>query len=255
VVDISVNGGPSVPVLVDTGSTGLVIPLKDIGGIPGLLRLGLPTGFGTGAYSGGLTYFYATFDTTVNFGNGVVTGPTPVDVVIGAFPTTFGSFAAGDGAAGILGIGVNAGGPGPSSPVIALPGTLSQGVLINEQQGYLQFGPNPLPAATSTLGAPVSALEVSINGGQRVSVPGSYIDSGGVYGTIPSSVVGSVPPGTTITVYNNSGQELYSYTTNATDSPTVTSGSSMNTGNIPFSLNPVYISYSPTGFGTTIIDS
>ena len=48
VVDVSINGGPSVPVLVDTGSTGLVIPLRDIG----LYKLGLPTGIGTGAYSG-----------------------------------------------------------------------------------------------------------------------------------------------------------------------------------------------------------
>ena len=49
---ISVNGGPSVPVLVDTGSTGLVIPLRDVG----LFNLGLPTGVGMGAYSGGLQY-------------------------------------------------------------------------------------------------------------------------------------------------------------------------------------------------------
>jgi hypothetical protein len=255
VVDISVNGGPSVPVLVDTGSTGLVIPLKDVGGIPGLLRLGLPTGFGTGAYSGGLTYFYATFDTTVNFGNGMVTGPTPVDVVIGAFPTTFGSFAAGDGAAGILGIGVNAGGPGPSSPLTGLPSNFNQGVLINEPHGYLQFAnTNPLPPATSTLGAPVSNLYVKVGTGPITNVPFSYIDSGGVNGTIPSSVAGSVPPGTQITVYNSAQQPLYTYTTTATDSPTVTSGSSMNTGNMPFLLNPVYISYSPTGYGTTIFD-
>src|SRR5208283_2358329 len=121
VVDISVNGGPSVPVLVDTGSTGLVIPLRDIG----LFKLGLPTGFGTGAYSGGLTYFYATFDTTVNIG-GMVSS-TPVDVVLFGLPTSFGSFANGNGAAGIMRIGVNAGGPGPSSPVTGLAGNLSDG--------------------------------------------------------------------------------------------------------------------------------
>ncbi len=256
VTNISVNGGPSVPVLVDTGSTGLVIPLRDIGGITRLLHLGLPTGVGTGAYSGGLEYVYVTFDTTVNFGNGIVTAPTPVDVVIASFPETFSSFVAPDGAAGVLGIGVNAGGPGPSSPVTALPGNFNQGVLINEQQGYLQFGPNPLPpTATSTTGAPVSNLEVSINGGQPVSVPGSFIDSGGVYGTIPSSAVGntgSLPVGTEITVYNSDGQQLYSYTTTATNSPTVTSGGGMNTGFEPFSQYPVYISYSPSGVGTTI---
>ncbi|MGO9157915.1 PecA family PE domain-processing aspartic protease [Mycobacterium sp.] len=252
VVDISVNGGPSVPVLVDTGSTGLVIPLRDIG----LFNLGLPTGFGTGAYSGGLTYFYATFDTTVNFGNGIVSS-TPVDVVLLGLPTSFGSFANGNGAAGIMGIGVNAGGPGPSSPVTGLPSTLNQGVLINEPQGYLQFGPNPIippPGAGSVTGAPVGDLQVSVGGAPQVDVPGSYIDSGGVYGTLPTSV-GSLPPGTLIKVYSG-GTELYQYTTTATNTPTVTttSGDSMNTGFEPFSQGPVYISYSPNGTGTTVFD-
>jgi hypothetical protein len=251
-VDISVNGGPSVPVLVDTGSTGLVIPLRDIG----LLHLGLPTGAGMSAYSGGLNYYYLTFDTTVNFGNGIVSS-TPVDVVIFSFPTTFGSFAGGDGAAGIMGIGVNAGGPGPSSPVTGLPSSLNQGVLINAQQGYLQFAnTNPLPAVSSTTGAPVSDLLVQIGNGPKNSVPASFIDSGGVNGTIPSSVVGGIAPeGTQITVYNGAGQELYSYTTTAANTPTVVSGDSMNTGFEPFSQGPVYISYSPSGTGTTYFDS
>ncbi|MGA9360115.1 MAG: PecA family PE domain-processing aspartic protease [Mycobacterium sp.] len=252
VVDVSIGGGPSVPVLVDTGSTGLVIPLRDVG----LFHLGLPTGVGTGAYSGGLTYFYVTFDTTVNFGNGIVSS-TPVDVVVLGFPTPFGNFASGNGAAGIMGIGVNAGGPGPSSPVSGLPSTMDQGVLINEPQGYLQFAnTNPLPAYTSTDGAPASFLKVSIDGGTPQNVPGSFIDSGGVYGTIPSSVTGSLPAGTAITVYNNAGTELYQYTTTATNSPTVTStsGDSMNTGFEPFAQGPVYTSYSPSGVGTTVFD-
>ncbi len=207
VVDVSVNGGPSVPVAVDTGSTGLVIPLREIG----LYNLGLPTGIGTGAYGGGLTYYYFTFDTTVNFGNGVVSS-TPVDVVFFGFPESFRLFAGGDGAAGIMGIGVNAGGPGPTSPVTGLPGNLSQGVLINQPQGYLQFGPNPLPAVTSTSGAPVSDLYVQINGGQFHGVPGTFIDSRGVYGSIPSGLVGggySVPAGTHITVDNSDGHLLF----------------------------------------------
>ena len=257
VVDISVNGGPSVPVLVDTGSTGLVIPLRDIG----LFKLGLPTGVGTAAYSGGLTYFYVTFDTTVNFGNGIVSS-TPVDVVVLSVPTPFGNFASGNGAAGIMGIGVNAGGPGPSSPVSGLPSTINQGVLINEQQGYLQFAnTNPLPAVTSTSGAPVSDLLVSVNNGALQSVPGSFIDSGGVYGTIPLNSAGpgggTLPAGTTITVYNSDGTELYTYTTTTTNSPTLTSinsGQPMNTGFEPYWQGPVYISYSPSGTGTTYFD-
>jgi PE family len=256
-VDVSINGGPSVPVLVDTGSTGLVIPLRDIG----LFHLGLPTGVGTGAYSGGLTYFYVTFDTTVGFGNGIVAS-TPVDIVVLGFPTPFGNFASSNGAAGIMGIGVNAGGPGPSSPVSGLPSTINHGVLINEPQGYLQFAnTNPLPAVTSVSGAPVSDLAVSVNNGAPLNVPGSFIDSGGVHGTIPSNnPVGgntTVPAGTTITVYTSDGTELYTYTTTTTNSPTATSinsGQSMNTGFEPFAQGPVYISYSPTGVGTTVFD-
>ncbi len=253
-VDISVNGGPSVPVVVDTGSTGLVIPLREIG----LHNLGLPTGIGTGAYGGGLTYYYLTFDTTVNFGNGIVSS-TPVDVVFFSFPYSLRLFAGADGAAGIMGIGVNAGGPGPASPVTGLPGNLSQGVLLNEPQGYLQFGPNPLPAVTSTPGAPVSDLFVQVNGGQLHSVPGTFIDSGGVYGSIPANLVGggySVPTGTEITVYNGDGQELYSYTTTATNQPSVTffSTDPMNTGFEPYSQGPVYVDYSPGGTGTIVFD-
>ncbi len=257
VVDISVNGGPSVPVIVDTGSAGLVIPLREIG----LYNLGLPTGFGAGRYSGGLTYYYLTFDTTVNFGNGIVSS-TPVDVVLFGFPESFSSFASGDGAVGIMGIGVNAVGPGPTSPVTGLPGSLSTGVLINEPRGYLQFGPNPLPAVNSVSGAPNSDLYVSIDGGSLQSIPGTCIDSGGVYGTIPSNLVGGgygVPPGTEITVYNSDQQELYSYTTTATNAPSVTFSSPLysepvNTGFEPYWQGPVYIDYSPSGTGTTVFD-
>jgi hypothetical protein len=255
---ISVNGGPGVPVLVDTGSSGLVTPLKDVGGLPGLLKLGLPVGVGNGAYSGGLTYFYLKFDATLNFGNGIVTGATPVDVVVASFPGSFSNFVSPDGATGILGIGANASGPNTISPLTALPGNLNHGVLINEQGGYLQFGNNPLPAGPSTLGAPVSSLKVSVNGGTPQDVPGAFIDSGGVYGTIPTSVVGnigSVPAGTDIKVYNTNNQLLYEYTTNATNGPTVVTDGSMNSGYAPFAFNPVYISYSPSGVGTTVFDN
>lgn len=254
VLDVSINGGPSVPVVADTGSAGLVIPIRQIG----LYNLGLPTGFGSGHYSGGLGYYYLTFDTTVNFGNGIVSS-TPVDVVFLGFPEAFRLFAGADGAAGIMGIGVNAIGPGPTSPVTGLPDNLNQGVLINEQQGYLQFGPNPLPAVTSTSGAPISDLYVQVNGGQLHSVAGTFIDSGGVLGSLPSALIGggtNVPPGTTITVYNSDHQELYSYTTTKANSPSVTFDTpySMNTGFEPFRQGPVYIDYSPNGLGTTVFD-
>ncbi|MGA8252678.1 MAG: hypothetical protein WB989_19180, partial [Mycobacterium sp.] len=48
--------------------------------------------------------------------------------------------------------------------------------------------------------------------------------------------------------------ELYTYKTTATNTPAVVSGTSMNTGFEPFFQGPVYISYSPSGTGTTVFD-
>ena len=141
-VYISVNGGPQMPVLVDTGSAGLVVPIQDIG----LQQLGLPRGFGISGYSGGLTYIYATFHTSVNFGNGIVTPPTDVNVVLLSFPQTLQGYFSTAGVQGVLGVGPNATGPGPSIPNTTLPDGMGQGVLIDEPHNQLTFGPNPLGA-------------------------------------------------------------------------------------------------------------
>jgi hypothetical protein len=144
--------------------------------------------------------------------------------------------------------------------IAALPGTLDQGALINESQGMLEFGPNPLAGGVSVAGAPTTSLDVAVNNGPLVPVS-VFIDSGGVDGSIPSSVLdtgqtsGIVPAGTTISVYTSNGQTLlYSYTTTGTDGPSVTTGNGMNTGYIPFEEGPVYIGESPPGFGTTTFD-
>ena len=109
VIDISVNGGPTEPVLVDTGSDGLVIGLRDIG----LRHLGWPTGFGMSGYSGGLTYIYATFNTTVKFGNGIVTGPTSVDVRHPVISGIFHPLCGFRRCSRCLGYRAERGGPGP----------------------------------------------------------------------------------------------------------------------------------------------
>ena len=206
-VNISVNGGPSVPVLVDTGSRGLVVLPEDVGGTTGIQAMGLPTGFGIGSYSDGLTYLYATYHTTVNFGNGIVTAPTKVDVVLWS-NESFGGYFGAAGAHGVLGIGPNALGPGPSNVTTSLPGDLSQGLLMNESQHVLQFGPNPLPSHVTVIGAPITILDVQVNNGPKVPVI-AVIDSGGVTGTIPSYAIGNsqtsghLPAGTTISVYTS----------------------------------------------------
>jgi VCBS repeat-containing protein len=256
VIDISVNGGPTVPVLVDTGSAGLVIGAPYVG----QQNLGAATGSGVSGYSGGLTYSYNTYTATVNFGNGIVTAPTSVDVVSAASQQAFANYFAGAGVVGVLGIGPNSGGPGPSIVIAALPGELGDGVLIDEDQGVFEFGPNPLPTRTSIAGAPYASLEVKVGNGPLQPVT-AVIDSGGVYGTIPSSVIGgsqlsgNLPAGTVISVYTGDGQTLlYSYTTTGTNTPTVTSENVMDTGYVPFAQGPVYISYRDSSSGTTIFD-
>ncbi len=257
-VDLSVNGGPQVEALVDTGSNGLVIPWYDLG----LETLNFfPVGEGIGAYTGGLDYFYLTYDMPVDFGNVVSTAATPVDVELFSFPTSFESYFSGDGAQAILGIGPNAVGPGSGVVTTALPAGENQGILINESipgHPVLEFGPNPDVSPGPTVGgAPDANLDVSVTlpGGQPITedVP-SLIDSGGVYGTIPSSLVGgdtSVPDGTLITVSTTQGQELYSYVVNG-NAPTVTTGDTFNTGSEPFLQGPIYIG--TAGSGSTVFD-
>ena len=158
-----------------------------------------------------------------------------------------------------MGIGPDNGFPGTGTVIAALPGTLDQGALINESQHVVEFGPNPLTGTVSIAGAPTAILDVKIGDGplERVSVA---IDSGGVNGFIPSSVLdtgqtsGIVPAGTTISVYTSNGQFLYSFDANAGYGPTVNSDDVMNTGYEAFQAYPVYISYSPDGIGTMTFD-
>jgi hypothetical protein len=149
----------------------------------------------------------------------------------------------------------------------ALPGTLDQGVLVNQPQSAVEFGPNPLPAKVSVAGSPttsnlyVQATPAGGPAGPLVSAPTVYIDSGDNFGSIPASVLatgqssGTVPAGTVISVYASDGTTLlYTYTTGASNGLTVT-GSVMNTGNPAFAQGPVYIGESPSGTGTTTFDA
>ena len=292
VVYVSINGGPMVPVLVDTGSNGLVISSDKIGAA----GLGNAVDTGIGAYSGGLTYNYSTYNTTIDFGNGIITAPTGVNVVTSAtqattdsngnpttVPTTLAQYLAGNGVVGVLGIGSNAVGPDSFSPTTALPGDLNDGVFLNESANELQFGPNPGTPKYTVAGSPNVVGSVSINGGPRTPI-NLLIDSGGVTGTIPDSYVGNntvsyyytdgshqyvtttpnsdpaydlLANGTQVTVYDNIGTPLYSYTITDANAPFVTSDASnanlMNSGAQPFLTNPMYISYTVPG-GATIFN-
>lgn len=265
VVTISVGGGPGIAVTVDTGASGLLVRPQDVN----LQSLGTPTGSGAVTYGNSSYAFntvqYQTYQTTVNFGNGIVTNPTNVVVATSASQTINGVTTSIplSSLPLYLGIGPNNDFPLPDQVTAALPGDLNQGVLINTNLGYLQFGANPLTPVASVTGSPVTDLQIQINNGPLQPATGSFIDSGGLYGTIPPSLIPgvpvgySVPVGTTITVYTTDGVQLYSQTvTGSTNAPLVVpSNNPFNTGNYPFLLGPIYISNCPTGGGQTILTS
>ena len=263
VITISVGQhGPSVSAIVDTGSTGLLIPRTDVN----VASMGRSTGTGTVYYGNSTNYetvHYTTYQTTVNLGNGIVTAPTKVEVATSATQTINGRTynVALSSISPILGIGPNDGYPASTSVTAALPGNLSQGELIDEPAGVLAFGPNPLTPVATLSGAPETNLEIQINNGPLETASPAFIDSGGLTGAIPSNLISgvavgnTVPAGTVIDVYSSTGKLLYSETVTSADAPYVVSSSDVfNTGNYIFSVDPIYISNSPTGVGTTVID-
>ena len=192
IVNASINGGSSVPLLVDTGSTGLVIPLKDIG----LQHLGLPTGIGMGSYSGGDTYFYLKFNSTINFGNGIVSSPTTVDAVFFSFPGSFSNFASSDGAVGILGVGDEHRGPDHHQPdhgVARQPRSRCAHRRARQRAGVRAQPGHVLKADGDRRGRPPPNLTYTVQSANGTTVPTggdrTIVDSGGVDGTLLQSAV------------------------------------------------------------------
>lgn len=267
IVYISVNGGPMVPVKLDTGSSGLTILNKYVG----QQNLGPAGETGTTGYGYGPTavnFSYTKYNTTVDFGGGAVTEPFDVKVVDPSNEATYYNMTSRIGTVGVLGIGANIG----SGPTVtaALPGELKDGVLMYENiigpYGLVVFGPNPLPSKGSIAGGPIGNVQISIDGGPQQEMRPN-VDSGGVWGNLPTWVAGDaaqgskLKPGTVVAVYTADGLTLlYSYIIGTKNSPTVydpnvSTGSRPNTGNIPFQQGPVYIDYgTPDRLGATHFD-
>lgn len=253
-INISIGGGPSSPVVLDTGSVGIIVPPQNVN----FTSLGTSIGSGVTTYGDSLnyvTYHYDTYSTTVNFGNGIITtSPVTVAVITSGTHTLNGVTTDIPSTQwhAILGVGANAGGPTSTSPVQQLPGTLNQGILIAEQHNSVQFGANPFGYFATSSGAPITTLWVSVNGGLLTPLFGSFVDTGGLWGAIPSwvgtgSINGYVPAGTTLTFYNTNIVPIY---TQVIDSPTlmrVIPGGNFNTGNLPFQLMPIYFEYGGSG--------
>jgi hypothetical protein len=270
--------GSSTTDLVDTGSSGLVVPISDLDSgneFSELLSLGAPTSFGESGYSGGVDYLYLTYDNaTVDYDTTTGTLDTsdvPIEVEIYSWdPNDFSSFFTNDAfqnflgdndVTGILGIGDNASGGAGESPLEAAG---FNGVTVDEPGGELIVGDSNPFTAIDTLpvsgATPTSDLTETVytGGGQEVgtSSVSDDLDSGGVYGTIPSSIDSStLAQGDVVKVYDGS-TELYQYTVetdslNQSEAPDVISGTSIDSGVEPFLSHPVYIDY---GADTISID-
>ncbi len=287
-LDISVDDGPVSRAFIDTGSTTTLIPEQDVN----VAELGTPTDVGEtykfGPDSDPALQTITTYDAytaELNLGNGIVTKPMTIGVITNE-TNGLGVEKPQSDWEGVLGTGANTVATSgseaenfPTSFVQQLPSTLGDGVLINQPSHYFQFGDNPLTAFGSVSGAPETGqLYISVSydgvstGFQPVNM--STIDTGGVGGDIPQNLLPNnisgilpgapLPDGVTFTVEainttNNGFVPLYTQT--ATLDPSVypstsveAPGSTFNTGNYIFSQIPIYMSYSPSGVGTTYFD-
>lgn len=252
--------GANNTLLVDTGSGGLVIPWQELGTSHlEVLRELRAAGdhlekAGHSGYSGGVQYTYREYNgITVDYGNGdLTTTNTPVDIVWNSHGTfgsdirNFQEFLNSNDVTGILGIGANTGGP-TESPLEAVGYT---GVTVDLPGKELIIGDtNPGTAIGTVSGAPISTLyETATTAGKTTgSAVSDDVDSGGVYGTIPASL--GAAQGSTITVYSSQGgTELYSYvvgtdTDGFSELPTAISGTSIDSGVLPFFQEPIFIDY------------
>jgi hypothetical protein len=285
-VQATVAGSPDQTLLVDTGSSGLVIPWENLGSndftaLENLYTLGFPTGISESGYSGGVDYIYLTYnDATVDYGDGALTTTnTPIDVEIFSFPTSadspasFEAFLADNDSTGILGIGDSSTDSGPTESPLQADGY--DGVTVDipnvptslaEPDGDLIVEPsNPFPAIVTLDGAPTPSTELTetvTDGNTQVGTGSVYddIDSGGVYGTSPSSIASDVVPGDTVTV-SDGGTTLYSYYVGFDDpdgtaeAPEVGSGigtsqdDPIDSGIEAFFGHPVYIDYANDTLG------
>jgi hypothetical protein len=264
--------GASTTLLVDSGSSGLVIPDTDLGSnfftqLEKLFELGFPTSFGESGYSGGVDYDYLTYNVPVDYTSTTgaeVTTTAPVEVEVYSWdPSDFSSLFTNDAfqnfdtdndVTGILGIGTTGTGGAGESPIEAAG---YQGVTVDLPGHVLTLDgtPNTTGVDLAATGSTVSGLKETVTtgaDGTGASLGSGSVsddlDSGGVYGTIPSSIDnGTVAQGDYVNVYDGNSL-LYSYhvgtDSDGTDeAPTAVSGTSIDSGVIPFEQYPISIDY------------
>jgi hypothetical protein len=255
--------------LVDTGSSGLVVPFTDFDGgstnflseLESLFSLGFPVSFGESGYSGGVDYLYLTYDEPVDYATtgSALDTTAPVEVEVYSWdPGDSSSYSANDAfqtfltdndSTGILGIGNSTSGAAGESP-IEYAGF--SGVSVNEPGGDLIVSSTPDTTGTelTATGSTVDGLTETVTSGSTTigtATVDDDLDSGGVFGTIPSTISSSdLANGDVVTVSEGS-TPLYSYTvgsSGADGAPTVTSGDSIDSGVQPFQNHEITIDYS-----------
>jgi hypothetical protein len=264
--------GASTTLLVDSGSSGLVIPDTDLGSnfftqLEKLFELGFPTSFGESGYSGGVDYDYLTYNVPVDYTSTTgaeVTTTAPVEVEVYSWdPSDFTSLFTNDAfqnfdtdndVTGILGIGTTGTGGAGESPIEAAG---YQGVTVDLPGHVLTLDgtPNTNGVDLAATGSTVSGLKETVTtgaDGTGASLGSGGVsddlDSGGVYGTIPTSISSAdVPQGDWVNVYDGNTL-LYSYqvetdSLGTNESPTAVSGTSIDSGVIPFEQYPISIDY------------
>ncbi|WNG88982.1 PecA family PE domain-processing aspartic protease [Mycobacterium sp. ITM-2016-00317] len=248
VIYLSVNGGPRVPILLDTGSVGLVIDPRYIG----LEDLGTPGETHEGGYGESFKYDFNVYRTSIDFGDGLVIDETDVKVVALYSAAAFAEYNKAGGYVGVLGVGANTSTDWwDTNPLLDLPGRLNEGIMIDERRRRVILGPNPYPARLTLDASPDMPLVVKIGGRAAQRVDGSF-DSGGIRGEVPDFLWPdeTIPPGTLIEVYTVDGETLiYSYRTTRANRPDISEDSLFNTGFVPFSQDAIYVTF--LGNGTT----
>ncbi len=271
-VNLSV-GGSTVQAEFDTGSFGLIVPITMVN----VANLGAPTGAeGTTQFGAWEQVHYTVYNTSVDFGNGIITAPTDIGVIDEVqlstdngqtwqvLPQSEWATAAVPVHA-ILGAGPYVEPSGIVSPINSLPENLGQGFLVDMSAGQLTFGPNSGTPITSVPGWYATNLSVQVSyGGEQTPIQpvvgSALIDSGGLGGALlpsllPSTLsglaVGSpLPVGTVISWYTADGQTLLFSTTVTQGGETPSVGppeDGANTGIAPFLQGPMYFEYGDFG--------
>ena len=275
-------GGSNIQAELDTGSFGLVIPITMVN----VANLGAPTGAGdTIQYGEWERVHYTVYNTSVDFGNGMITTPTDVGVIDLVQRSTDNGqtwqdvpqsewATASVPVRAVVGVGPYVLTSGLESPIVKLPGSLQQGFLVDMSAGQLTFGPNsgtPITSVPGWYNATTMSVQVSYGGEQTPIQPvggtGVTVDSGGLGGSVTTPFLPSTlsslpvntyfPVGTVISYYTADGQTLL-FTTEVTQAqydaglgPSVALlGNGVNTGIIPFLQGPMYFEYG--SFGSSV---